>query len=316
VFLIECPKGNNGGKNVVDYWVPADREKAVSKVCHRLREKRKETRSIAPRVEGGDRSLKGKEPDLGSEALKEETLPDESTTLSANHSHKHSDNTEHTQSTASDSRQQKINDSISIASPRLGHRVSNSDNESYLSPIDSREESILNSDSAVQSTVSPIEANDDILQAFAQSEFIPINTNDRGNNSEACNNSINVVGTTTSMSFREWITNEIKAVDTTILQNESQYLPYYDNTTPLSFQARTFVASSKCYIKKALHIAHSLANQICNGEQTLESNYQRRNSDFLPWPGYDWANRIIIHVQTNLNVHSSSESESLTTTAW
>ncbi|KAL7464104.1 hypothetical protein ACHAXS_004440, partial [Conticribra weissflogii] len=294
-FLLECPKGSSGGKNAVDYWVPADREKAISKVCHRLREKRKETKSSAAGMVGGDCSLKIKKSGLGSQAQKE--------------AEKCTDNADHNKMTSSDARDQ-TKETISRASPRLGHRVSNSDNESCLSPINSREGTILNSDSASRPTapqsvkfLGGIDAKDDILKSSPLSEFNSINDEDHGTNSEAS------FRNTTSMSLREWIAKEINAGDRSIIQNESKYLPYSDNANPQSIQTRITIASSKRYIKNALNIAHSLACQICNGEQALESNYRRRNSDFLPQPGYDWTNRIVVHVQTNQNAHSSSDFE-------
>jgi len=93
-----------------------------------------------------------------------------------------------------------------------------------------------------------------------------------------------------SMPLREWIR---RAICTSVGSDSSSSTSLSDTCTPSrsSKKETNSVTPTNSYIIPALHIAHSLADQLCDAQE--KGNYY-----FLPTTKYDWANRVIVHLET------------------
>ena len=88
------------------------------------------------------------------------------------------------------------------------------------------------------------------------------------------------------ISLREWIKRALDAVD---LGSEC-------NDVRSTSILRHLTASSGLYLTSALRIARSLADQLCEADESANGHHQPM---LLPSPGTDWADRVVVHLSNS-----------------
>ena len=101
-------------------------------------------------------------------------------------------------------------------------------------------------------------------------------------------------------SLREWIERAVEAADVTCLANElfaSSFDPDGDEDWASGTIRRSSALSSNSYLKSALIIARSLADQLCEGGDEKNGGHQSPS----PAPRTDWADRVVVHLSSELH---------------
>ncbi len=285
-FLIEVSNESSGACS--GSWVQVNREKAIKKVCHRLREKKKESRK--------SRTIDESRKSANDEGIDEHAI--KSGEISGGNDEL---------ARVVDAASLMNNSLVSSANKNQfwSCRIKNSPRNGNM-PILSEAGANLESEIYCEINTAALHLEQGALyfnendSTNGDSSVTPSEFLEDGYNISKISASPGLPAAALEISktvkLNEWIAHTVKAVGISTFANSSHYSSYGGDIASWPAEAKTSIASSsEYYILHALKIGLSLADQICNWDEFRQNN-PNGHDGFMSQPGKDWSSRTVVHV--------------------